>query len=124
MNELRIEKTHNTPLVELNENGRMCIRGISIPENGMIFYQPIFKWIEEYGQRPSPMTTLDVALDGYNTTSSKCILDVFKGLERVKKPGCEVNVNWYYKEDDPDMLESGKEFGSFIKVDFAFIKEH
>jgi len=124
MNDLRIEKTNNSPLVEFNINGQMSIKGRSIPENGMVFYQPIFKWIEEYGQRPSPKTTLDVNLEYFNTTSSKCILDVLKGFEKVKKPGFEVNVNWYYKEDDPDMLESGQDFGSFININFSFIEEY
>jgi len=124
MDDLRIEKTQNSPLVELNRNGKMCIKGRSIPEDGLIFYQPIFTWIEEYGLRPSPKTTLDVELEYFNTISSKCILDVLKGFEKVKKSGFEVNVNWYYHEDDPDMLESGHEFGSFINVNFSFIEEH
>jgi len=124
MNDFRIEQTSTTPLVELNGNGHMYIRGTSIPDNGLLFFQPIFNWIEEYGQRPSPTTTLDISLDGYNTVSSKCILDIFKGLEKVKNQGYEVDVNWYYNEDDPDMLESGQEFGSFINVNFSFIEEH
>jgi hypothetical protein len=124
MNDLRIEETRNSPLVELNENGHMCIKGRSIPEDGLLFYQPIFKWIEEYSRRPSPTTTLDVDLEYLNTISSKCILDVLKVFEKVKKQGLEVNVNWYYNEDDPDMLESGQEFGSFINVNFSFIEEH
>lgn len=124
MKDLRIEKTYNSPLVELNRNGHMSIKGRSIPENGFIFYQPVFKWIEEYGQSPSPNTTLDVDLEYFNTISSKCILDVLKGFEKVKKSGLEVNVNWYYDEDDPYMLESGQAFDSFINVNFSFIKEH
>jgi hypothetical protein len=124
MNDLRIEKTQNSPLVELNINGQMCIKGKSIPENGFIFYQPVFKWIEEYSHQPSPKTILDVDLEYINTVSSKCILDVLKGFEKVKKPGFEVNVNWYYNENDPEMLESGQDFGSFINVNFLFIEEH
>jgi hypothetical protein len=124
MNDLRIEKTHNSPFVELNRNGQMTIKGRSIPENGLIFYEPIFKWIEEYGHRPSPKTTLDIDLEYINTISSKCILDIFKGFEMVQKKGFEVKINWYYKEDDPDMLESGQEFGSFINVNFDYIAEH
>jgi hypothetical protein len=122
MNKLRIEKTAHTSLVELNGNGYMCIKGISIPENGQFFFLPIIKWIEEYGLRPSPKTTLEIALDGYNTISSKCILDILKELEKVKKQGFEVNVNWYYDKDDQDMLEAGQEFGSLIDVNFSLIE--
>ena len=122
MNDHRIEKSTNTPLVELNGNGYMCIKGVSIPENGLFFFLPIFKWIEEYGLQPSSKTTLDIALDGYNTVSSKCILDVLKGLEKIKNQGFEVNVNWYYDRDDHDMLDAGQDFKNLIKVNFALIE--
>jgi hypothetical protein len=122
MNDLKIEQTTNTPLVELKGNGNMCIKGISIPDNGLLFFQPVFNWIEEYGQQPSQKTTLEIALDGYNTVSSKCLLDVLRGFEKVKNSGFEVNVNWYYHEDDPDMLEAGQEFDGFINVKFSFIE--
>jgi len=123
MKDLIITATYKTPLVDLRRNGKMVIKGRSIPENGYIFYQPVFKWIEEYETRPIAKTTLDLELEYINTISSKCILDIFKGFERLKKKGFEVLVNWHYKEDDPDMLQAGQDYESIINIDFSYIKE-
>ena len=123
MKDLKIEATYKSPLVELNRNGQMAIRGRSIPENSMGFYQPIFNWIEEYGTRPSEKTTLNVMLEYINTSSSKCILDMLKGFEKIKRQGHEVSVMWHYKEEDFEMLEAGQDYGTIINVDFSFIEE-
>ncbi len=123
MKDLRIEATYKTPLVELNRNGQMLMKGRSIPENGYFFYQPIFQWIEEYGMRPSTKTTLDINLEYINTISSKCILDVLKGLENIKKKGFDLKVYWYYKEDVVEILEAGQDYQIIIYLDFSFIAE-
>jgi len=123
MKDLIITATYKTPLVDLRRDGQMLIKGRSIPENGYIFYQPIFQWIEEYGTRPSLKNVLDIQLEYINTISSKCILDIFKGLEKVKKKGVEVLVNWHYKDEYTDMLQAGEDYDSIINIEFIYIKE-
>jgi hypothetical protein len=34
----------------------------------------------------------------------------------------EVEVNWYYEEDDEDMLEAGEDYESIIRVPFKMIE--
>jgi hypothetical protein len=64
-----------------------------------------------------------VQLEYFNTSSSKCILDVFKKLESIHKSGDkEVIINWYYEEDDEDMLEAGEDYESIIRVPFKMIE--
>ena len=50
------------------------------------------------------------------------ILDVFKKLEVLKKNSADVVINWYYEEDDEDMLEAGEDYESIIKVPFKMIQ--
>jgi hypothetical protein len=63
-----------------------------------------------------------VQLEYFNTSSSKCILDVFKKLEAINKGENDVLINWYYEEDDEDMLEAGEDYESIIRVPFKMIE--
>ncbi len=65
---------------------------------------------------------MNVQLEYFNTSSSKCILDVFKRLESIVNNGHDVIINWHYEEDDEDMLEAGEDYQSIIKVPFKMIE--
>jgi len=120
---LNIEGTPKTPTVILNPStGVIEIKGRSIPENSIEFYRPVVEWLDEYTKNPQPNTVVNVQLEYFNTSSSKCILDVFKKLEVLKKSQKDVIINWYYEEDDEDMLEAGEDYESIIKVPFKMIQ--
>ncbi len=36
--------------------------------------------------------------------------------------GNEIVINWYYEEDDEDMLEAGEDYQSIINVPFKMIE--
>ncbi len=120
---MNIEGTPKTPTVVMNPNtGVIDIKGRSIPENSIEFYRPVVEWLDEYIKNPQPNTVVNVQLEYFNTSSSKCILDVFKKLEVLKKNQKDIVINWYYEEDDEDMLEAGEDYESIIKVPFKMIQ--
>ena len=120
MEDLKQEGSAKTPVVEFNTSGELLLKGRSIPENSIEFYKPLIEWIESYSESPNSSTVLNVQLEYFNTSSSKCILDVFKKLESVT--GSEVSVKWYYEEDDEDMLEAGEDYEAIIDLDFEMIE--
>jgi len=123
METISIEGTAKTPTVKFDaEGGVFEIKGRSIPENSIEFYKPLVDWLDEYAKSPKPKTQVNVQLEYFNTSSSKCILDVFKKLETIHKGKSEVTVNWYYEEDDEDMLEAGEDYESIIRVPFKMIE--
>ena len=123
MESLIIEGTTKTPDVNFNaEKGLLEVKGRSIPENSIEFYKPLVDWLEEYAQNPISKTQVNVHLEYFNTSSSKCILDVFKKLEAIHKNKYDVQINWYYEEDDEDMLEAGEDYESIIRVPFKMIE--
>jgi len=123
MESLIIAGTTKTPDVNFDiENGALEIKGRSIPENSIEFYKPLVDWLEEYAQAPKSKTNVNVHLEYFNTSSSKCILDVFKKLEAIHKNKYDVQINWYYEEDDEDMLEAGEDYESIIRVPFKMIE--
>lgn len=123
MEPIIIEGTPKTPSVKFNEKeGVFEIKGRSIPENSVEFYKPLNEWLDNYMQTPLDKTVVNIRLEYFNTSSSKCILDVFKRLEAIHKTKHDVEINWFYEEDDEDMLEAGEDYDSIIKVPFKMIE--
>ena len=123
MESISIEGTPKTPTVNFDAGtGIVEIKGRSIPENSIEFYRPLVEWLDNYSNEPQNLTTVNIQLEYFNTSSSKCILDVFKKLEAIKKSRNEVIINWYYEEDDEDMLEAGEDYESIIRIPFKMIE--
>ncbi len=123
MEPIQIAGTPKTPTVNFDSaKGVLEIKGRSIPENSIEFYKPLVDWLDEYAKNPNENTIVNIQLEYFNTSSSKCILDVFKKLEAVHKGEHTVKVNWHYEEDDEDMLEAGEDYQSILKIDFEMIE--
>lgn len=123
MEHLNIEGTPKTPTIKFDTvKGELLIRGRSIPENSIEFYKPLVDLLEAYTAKPLTNTKVDVQLEYFNTSSSKCILDIFKRLEVLNSNGSNVVINWHYEEDDEDMLEAGEDYQAIISVPFKMIQ--
>ena len=86
MDKINIEGTPKTPAIKLDpEAGIIEISGRSIPENSIEFYKPVMDWLNEYAENAKSETAVNIILEYFNTSSSKCILDVFKKLETIQK---------------------------------------
>ncbi len=123
MSDLNLEGSPKTPTIEFNSgSGYLLIRGRSIPENSIEFYKPLIESLEAYNNDSQSNTKVDIQLEYFNTSSSKCILDVFKKLEAINSGSSEVVINWYYEEDDEDMLEAGEDYQAIINIPFKMIE--
>lgn len=123
MDPLLLEGSAKTPHVHFDpETGLLELKGRSIPENSIDFYKPLIDWIDRYGRDPRQKTALHMQLEYFNTSSSKCILDVFKKLESIRAAGNEVTVLWHYEVDDEDMLEAGEDYAGIINVPFRMVQ--
>ena len=123
MTAFTLEGSPKTPTVNLNhETGVLELKGRSIPENSIEFYKPIFDWIDSYNANPKSETKVNIILEYFNTSSSKCILDLFKKLESLNNSGkTKVVIYWHYEEDDEDMLEAGEDYQAIISVPFTMV---
>src|SRR3954470_11521148 len=98
MNNLLIDDTVKTPAITFNgQSGTLELRGKSIPENSLEFYKPVFDWLDSYSDKPASDTELIVRLEYFNTSSSKCLLDILRRLETIQTSGkSKVKVQWHY----------------------------
>jgi hypothetical protein len=122
MEDLILEPTKSSPTVRFSvTSGVWELSGKSCPENVFAFYDPIFKWIKSFIAEVNGPILFNVRLTYFNTSSSKTLLDLFEIFSEYHKSGGKIEVNWYYEEDDEDMLESGEEFSEDVDLPFNFV---
>lgn len=118
-----LEATPKTPKLDFNPDAdTFLISGRSIPENSIEFYRPFLDWLDNYVQNPLDSTNFEVKLEYFNTSSSKCLVEIFRKLEKIKEAGKDIAIDWYYEEEDEDMEESGEDFKQIIKVPFKMVE--
>jgi hypothetical protein len=95
-----------TPEVKFISQTGICeIAGESYLEKTYAFYDPLYVWLNEYMETIRKPITLNMRLKYMNTSSSKCILIMFKMLKDYTEAGGTAQVNWYIKDDDDVMKE-------------------
>ncbi len=123
MRKINIEGSSKTPRINFDgEKGVLEFYGRSIPENSVEFFEPLNQWLVEYSHNAKDDTVIDIKLEYFNTSSSKCILDFFKRLESMNGPVTNVKVNWYYEKDDEDMAEAGEDYDAIVDLPFKLIE--
>jgi len=127
---LYIEGVHGAyyiPTVEFNSETGICkISGESYLEDTGSFYAPLLEWIETYFKKIKSALVVIFDLEYYNTSSSKCIVDMLALLKKYKDMGNNITVNWYYKSDSEDYEEEIEEVEDFMietGIDINLIKK-
>jgi len=121
MKTLQIEATKYTPEIALNaETHTLSIKGKSYPENTFEFYEPVIQWLGAYfEQEPLPLTTINMDIIYFNSSSSKLFFDLFDLVEEAQEKGQEIIVNWYYDAENESAQEAGEDFKEDFE-DMAF----
>ncbi len=123
-NQKILSPTNNTPEVILDLKGMIKLSGRLIPENAEDFFHPIEEWINEYFRNPAEITSVEINLEYMNSAGTKYLLDIIRKITHVhlKKNTKRFIINWYYSEEDEDMLDKGSLSSSNLDVPFNFIK--
>jgi hypothetical protein len=99
------------PEVNFNSETGVCeLTGESYMEEAYKFYTPLLKWLKKYTLELNKAVTLNLKLTYFNTNSSRLLLDLLDILKKSQEAGNEVEINWYYEEDDPDVKDEVEDF--------------
>lgn len=119
MEKWTIDATDRTPLVFLDrESSILKIEGRSYPEDGMDFYDPIVLRFKSLEKSDTPITTVHIRLEYYNSATSKAISELFLHLLSAKKAGFETKVIWEYEEADEGIQEDIDMFIDSFHLEF------
>ena len=123
MIDILIEPTSVTPYVKIDsESSCIVFKGKSSPANSMQFYHPLIEKIQSSFAKATKTINVDLSFRYFNTSSSKCLFDLFKALKQLQKSGKDLDINWYYEEDDDDMMETGEDFADLLGLEFKFVE--
>jgi hypothetical protein len=111
-----------TPTINFDlTTGVLELKGWSIPDNSIEFYVPLMEALDVYANAVQPKTKVTVEIEYFNTSSSKCLLNVFKKLEKINRGGSEVEINWHYEKDDEDMAQAGEDYQNIVNLPFKMV---
>jgi hypothetical protein len=118
-----VSPTKNTPEVILDPKGTIKFTGRLIPENADDFFNPIEEWIDDYFVNPAEITCVEICLEYINSVGTKSLLNLIYKITHIhlKKNKKKFIINWYYKDEDEDMLEKGTFFSSDLNLPFNYI---
>lgn len=122
MEQINIKGNNVKPTINCDAvKGLIEIKGKSTIANPLTeIYNSVFDWLEKYQENYQPETVVNIQLEYFNTSSSKCLLDIFKMLQTIhlENEDANVTINWYYEKDDEDMLEAGQDYQDMVKMPF------
>ncbi|MCF6366877.1 MAG: DUF1987 domain-containing protein [Bacteroidales bacterium] len=121
---IEIKGNQDTPGVIFDkDNNVFLMTGRSFPADADSFYQPLLKWLEDFNKAGlTKAVEFEVKLEYFNTASAKMLLDIFFKLEDISEAGFDIEILWYYLEDDEDMEEAGEEFNDIVEINFELIE--
>lgn len=123
MDNLILTKTKDSLEIDFNcDTGVFYMSGNSYPENATSFFVPVFEWIEKYIIEKAEKIELYCKIDYFNTSTSKCLLELADILEGYSKAGGEVKVKWYYKKGDIDTQEAGEELFEDYEIEYEILE--
>ena len=110
MTNLNIAETKYTPEITLDTNGTISMVGKSYPENTFEFYAPMMAWTKEYFETAAAdVTTVNLEITYFNSSSSKLFFDFFDLLEEASEDH-DIVINWIYDEENESAEEAGEDF--------------
>ena len=135
METLDVKGDDINPTILLNHvENKYSITGESRPENPLKYYEPVFKWFNDYFNytyvlndigttNTSVVKKFKIDLDYFNSTSAKVLFDLFSLLKNTGLEKFKINfeIDWLYFVDDLDMLDAGKEMEGMCGLKFNYI---
>lgn len=118
-----IKETLFTPSVKvLTDEHRIVISGQSKLEDPAPFYEKLVVVLDDSINEFKTHASIDFYLNYLNSSSSKWLFHILKGIQ-VKYQGKKIiTINWYFDEDDDSMLEAGEVFQSLLSLPFNLIE--
>jgi hypothetical protein len=118
---VKIEKSFSTPEVTI-QDGKIEIKGRSIPEDSFEFYMPVIESVTKYLEEKNDFTEVIIYLEYINSSSKKFLTNILNLLEKSYLNGTKIEITWQYDEDDESIYDLGNDLKSFIKIPI-FMKE-
>jgi hypothetical protein len=114
-----IKETLFTPSVKiLNDEHKIVISGQSRLEDPSPFYEELTILLDKSINEFKTHISIDFSLNYLNSSSSKWLFHILKGIQSRFQGKKLITINWFYDEDDESILEAGEVFQSLLGLPF------
>jgi hypothetical protein len=121
LDKLHILPTAKTPEIILNPEGVIKIKGRGLTVNKTDDSSRIINWIEAYIRKPVDITFVIIDFEYLNSFSTTILVSMLSKLLQLCQQSKKLAIQWYYDEDDEDILERGQYISSTINIPIEFI---
>jgi SiaC family regulatory phosphoprotein len=119
--EIHILPTDNTPEFLFGPDGMLKIRGRGLYGNKTKETEQLMNWIDEYLLNPAEITYLTIAFEYLNSFSTTVLVTIMRKLSQVILKSGKLVIQWYYENEDEDILERGEYISSTFNIPIEFI---
>jgi len=119
--EIHILPTNTTPEIFLSVKGTIRIKGRAIDESRSKVPDQITEWLDSYIVNPADVTRVTIALEFLNSFNTIILTSTLKKISQILQKGKQLQIKWYYDEDDLDIFERGEYISATINVPIEFI---
>jgi len=126
LKDINIEESemNMAPAVHFSVESGVCeIVGGSYMGNPPVFYKPLYEWIQKFVELEKPIM-LNMRMEGFNTSTSKSLLEIFTLLKLLKDKGAEVTVRWFYDPENDDVKEEVEdlEYEALLQIEHVLVE--
>ena len=122
MDKVHILSTNKTPEYLLDPKGIIKIKGRAIDESRTGIPEQVMDWIDSYLLNPAQSTEIIIALEFLNSFNTIVLNSILKKISQLIQQSKKLHIQWYYEEDDVDILDRGEYISTIIDVPIEFIK--
>ena len=119
--EIHILPSDSTPEILFCSDGMFKIRGRGLYKTENEAIGEIINWIDEYLGDPAEITYVVIALEYLNSYSTTILVSILRRLNMVLLHSKKLVIQWYYEEDDEDLLERGEYVSMTFDIPISFI---
>ncbi len=124
INIVAMEASEDTPSIILDLNKpEIVIKGPSFPEDAVVFYTPIIKWINANEDNFSGTLLCEFNYSILSSASNKMVFEILLMLEKLKNKGKDVHIKWMYSGFDEDMYDEGRGLKDAMELRFDLIEK-
>ena len=110
---LYLPRTEITPELHFDAaQGSYLIKGRSLPQNVLAFYEPALDFFEQLRHLALAAPVLIIELEYYNSGTTHILTRLFAALSHL--PGA--SVRWFYDPEDEDIQAAGEDFATLSSV--------
>ena len=120
LDEVHILPTDKTPEVLLNPKGIIKIKGRGLMVNKTEVSRQITNWINAYLNNPAEITYVIIAFEYLNSFSTMILVSILLKLLQVTMQTKKLVIEWFYENDDYDILERGEHISSTFDIPITF----